>query len=269
MLGKFSNLSRYKSIPVTSYIRNSLYINPLKPRRARVREAAIEVHDFEMRRFATYNLILTLRFLSQGKDRSEIIQTVLTTITELQYTQKFTKDDLDQTIYFMWYIDVVFKSEFKLEYLYLFDQDFIQSTHEIVSTNKSKLFNLLFKSLHQINNITYVDSEVLYESEPIFRTSKEILSKIKELNILEDQLQIFPNLQECLKICDEIKHIAKEAIYGISDHQLQSELQHKYDELSKQISVNLESRFKFNHLIDLAFNLGAWCVFKEHFDLLT
>jgi hypothetical protein len=34
VLGKFSNLSRYKSIPVTSYIRNSLYINPLKPRRA-------------------------------------------------------------------------------------------------------------------------------------------------------------------------------------------------------------------------------------------
>ena len=36
MLGKFSNLSRYKSIPVTSYIRSSLYINPLKSRRANI-----------------------------------------------------------------------------------------------------------------------------------------------------------------------------------------------------------------------------------------
>ena len=36
VLGKFSNLSRYKSIPVTSYIRSSLYINPLKSRRANI-----------------------------------------------------------------------------------------------------------------------------------------------------------------------------------------------------------------------------------------
>jgi hypothetical protein len=34
VLGKFSNLSRYKSIPVTTYLCASLYINPLKPRRA-------------------------------------------------------------------------------------------------------------------------------------------------------------------------------------------------------------------------------------------
>jgi transposase len=35
VLGKFSNLSRYKSIPVTTYLCASLYINPLKPRRAK------------------------------------------------------------------------------------------------------------------------------------------------------------------------------------------------------------------------------------------
>jgi len=238
----------------------------------RIREAAIEVHDFEMRRLATNNLIWTLRFLSQGEGRSEIIKTILRILTELQYTQQFIEGDLDHTIYFIWYINVVFRSGFKLEYLDLFDQDFIQSTHEIVSSNKRKLFNILVSSLHER---IYVDSfvkeilpNVLYKSEPMSRIKKEIQPKIEELSILENQLQTLPNLQECLKLCDDVKHITKESLEGISDHQLQCELQHKYDELLKQISESLESRFKFNHLIDLTFNLGAWCIFKEHFDYL-
>ena len=236
----------------------------------RIREAATEVHDFEMRRFATYNLIWMLRLLSQGEDRSKIIQTILQILTNLRYTQQPIEDQLE--IYFMWYIDVVFKSEFKLEYLSLFDQDFIQCTHEIVSENKSKLFNILVSSLHDriyVNSsVKEVLSEVLYKSEPMSIINKKIQPKIKELSILENQLQTLPNLKECLKLCDDVKHISKVIIGDISDHQLQSELQHKYDELLEQISENLESRFKLNHLIYLTFNLGAWCIFKEHFDYL-
>ena len=88
------------------------------------------------------------------------------------------------------------------------------------------------------------------------------------LSILENQLQTYDQLQGCLAVCNDIKNIIKEAVGNITDRNLKEHLQHKYDEVLKLTHKNLVSRFKFNHLVDLTFDLGAWCIFKNRFDYI-
>jgi class 3 adenylate cyclase len=84
VLGKFSNLSRYKSIPVTSYIRNSLYINPLKPRRAK------DISDNLLLNILPYAIANRLKLgetvIADGFNEATILFADIVNFTELSAT---------------------------------------------------------------------------------------------------------------------------------------------------------------------------------------
>jgi hypothetical protein len=88
-LGKFSNLSRYKSIPVTSYICNSLYINPLKSRRALLtNEEPIDcylhaIQLAEITKSSTFKKALT--YILYKRDKS-FFDNLLSTVNTTRHT---------------------------------------------------------------------------------------------------------------------------------------------------------------------------------------
>ena len=185
----------------------------------RIREATIESKNNEMRLFATYNLTWLLEFLFQGEDRDELIGILLRVLRELSYYEQSLQEGFDEILYFIRYNKIIFKDEFKLKNLSLIDQYFIQSNHEIISSGKTQLFNrlviLLHEEIYDKTSAREILSNVLYDRIVMSKIYKEIHPKIKELSILENQLQTYDQLQGCLAVCNDIKNIIKEAVGNI------------------------------------------------------
>jgi hypothetical protein len=70
----------------------------------RIREAAIESKNNEMKLFLTYRLTGLLEFLFQGEDRDELINILLKVLTELRYSEQSLQEGFDGSLYFIRYI---------------------------------------------------------------------------------------------------------------------------------------------------------------------
>jgi hypothetical protein len=95
VLGKFSNLSRYKSIPVTSYICNSLYINPLKSRRAKSQGRSAERISTKKEENKTTT---TTKTTVESTALLAAIKTYCTQLVTYNQNRPATKDALFNTI---------------------------------------------------------------------------------------------------------------------------------------------------------------------------
>jgi len=240
----------------------------------RIHEAAIEVKNDEISRFATYNLNWILAEVTQIPKNDLVVEQLLKYLAEVT---RLAVENQDRSMYaasIHWYIDIVFNKlgqkdgGFDLSYLELFDKYFFSSVKYIVSENQTSLFNALVSSLVDGVHIPdYYRGEVWNYGHLILHkdlqkynqldTKYGIEKRIKELANSENDLYTKEKLESWLKKFDELKAIIEPNL---------NEEQHKEaQEIEEKIRDFAISQFKYQNLLEIVFAIGAYCLFKQRY----
>ena len=237
----------------------------------RLREAALEIQNLEIARLATYNLIWLLNHLSQSNGHLESIETLLRVLADIRHANRDKQDDLAYTLAISWYINPVFDKAFQFNFLVRFDHYFIPCYREIISRNKSQLFHGLVSAVYdsgQIKSYSEFTTEDLqsylmqlgWQSYNEAAQTEHLTQKIDQLKSLERQIKTLSQLEKYLNQLNEIKAVVCRHFDSTNYQKIQEQIE--------EISCDLKSIFKLNHLIDLMFDLGAYCVFKQRFEYI-
>jgi hypothetical protein len=237
----------------------------------RVRRVASEIDDLEIVLSSDYNLIQLLKHLSQIENNEQSVGMLLGVLRDLRYSYSDSRDDSVYYIYIGWYITSVFDKKFDIEYLSHFNRDFSSCARQIVSKDRSQLFNQLVDLLHSSikpppqasyildnfdNRLMTIDYEAYCKAD---RTSN-LANEIEQLQNLSRQIKTLKELNICLELCDKLKSII-EANFTRADQQ---SLNHDLTQIKK----HTEFRLKLNTLRERIFDLGAYCIFKNKFDYI-
>ena len=90
--------------------------------------------------------------------------------------------------------------------------------------------------------------------------NKQRVEKLNELNLLANQLRTQEQLNHCLELVKELQNIIFYRFRSVNQEEIQEKLE--------EINNNLVFRFKFNNLIYLMFDIGAYCIFKNRYDYI-
>ncbi|MFN7852804.1 MAG: hypothetical protein ACK5OU_12800 [Dolichospermum sp.] len=90
--------------------------------------------------------------------------------------------------------------------------------------------------------------------------NKQRVEKLNELNLLANQLRTQEQLNHCLELVKELKNIIFYRFRSVNQEEIQEQLE--------EINNNLVFRFKFNNLIYLMFDIGAYCIFNNRYDYI-
>ncbi len=240
----------------------------------RIHEAAIEVKNDEISRFATYNLNWLLADLAQTPKNDLFVEQLLKYLAEVT---RIAIENQDRSMYaasIHWYIDIVFnrlrynEGGFDLSYLELFDKYFFSSVKYIISENQTSLFNALVSSLVDgIHVPDYHRDEIWKYGHIILREDLQkynqlnaeynIENRIKELANSENDLNTQEKLEIWLKKFDELKTI------------IEPNLNEEQKKESKKIEENIRdyatSQFKYQNLLEIVFAINAYCLFKQKY----
>ncbi len=239
----------------------------------RLYETALEVQNLEIAREVIYNLNFLLKYLSlstnyNSLNYNSLIENLLQVLAKLRYSNRNSQDDLAYILSVSWYI-IVFEDTFNLEYLESFDLYFVPCIHEIISSGKTQLFDRLVKTLHDASHLKrYSNSsverlqdylQIAYQANQTDQLD-QLDQKLHKLKSFVGRLQTQKQLHQCLDLFDQVEEIVHHHFNAINQEAVQKELE--------KIRDKFEFRFKFNHLIDLMFDLGAYCIFKQCYDYL-
>jgi hypothetical protein len=234
----------------------------------RLREAGLEAKNLEIARLATYNPLWLAQELSQKNDHHQSIETILRTLSEVRYGSQQSQDDLAHFLSTTCYISPVFKNEFNLTYLGIFTRYFIPGVRGMIDNSRTELFRQLVRTLHDRDVKHYNDYKVEEFQSFLLRIDhrayieanqdRQLISKLNRVRALAGQLWTDEQLKECIDAFDELKDF----VYDHFAIEQQAEIRKRFDKLYNELIF----RFKFNHLVSLMFDVGAYCVFREHYD---
>jgi len=244
----------------------------------RIHNAAIEIKNEEISRFAIYNLNGILAKITQTPNNYVIVKSLLEYIAEAMRVAIKNQDRSMYAASIHWYIDIVFNNltgkdnNFDLSYLELFDEYFFSSIKYIVSENQTSLFNSMCSDLldaiyiphYEVENENWGYVYLLSHRKP--EKYKELDMKYSlqkctvELLNLKNDLYTKENLELWLKKFDELKKI-------IEPNLDKDELE-KAQELEKKIKESITLQFKHKNLLELVFAVGVYCLFKQRYDYI-
>ncbi|MGJ3251130.1 MAG: hypothetical protein ACFE0J_08360 [Elainellaceae cyanobacterium] len=240
----------------------------------RVRETALEVSNLEIAQLTTYHLIRMLKALSRSINQGQPIETLLTILTglgraDLNHGSPQIHNSLASITSIEWYVSTILDNSFKLEYLSLFNQYFFPVIRQIISDSNTQLFELFIKRLYDSGEISSCDQNYIGEglqyvlpkrhqvSEEISNQLEQIELKLGYLKRLVSRINSVKEYSDCTHLLDEVK----ELIHGhVQTDEVQQQLDRLHDELL--------SCFKFSHVVNLLFDIGAYCIFKERYDYI-
>ena len=237
----------------------------------RLHEVALEVKNLEIARLSLYNLIWLLSNLSQAINHDQSIKTLIRVIADLRYTNQQIQDEFSYTLSVTWYTSVVFKNSFKLGYLGEFGSYFVSSIHEIISSGKTQVFEQLVSTLHDSGDIKHNDKymveelqsflwQIGYKSYNEANQNEQLGKKLNKLNFLASELRTQEQVNQCLELFKELQDIIFRCFSSVNQEEIQNQLE--------EVHTNLVFRFKFNNLIYLMFDIGAYCIFKNRYDYI-
>lgn len=243
----------------------------------RIHEAAIEVKNDEISRFAAYHLNWVLADISQMPNNNLFVEQLL---KNLGHMTRIAIEKQDRSMYaasIHWYIDIVFnklrqrEGEFNLSYLELFDGYFFSSVKYIVSENQTSLFDALISSLVDGVHVPSYYSGKIWDYGHLILDSDfqkyekldkdyKIENRIEELVESEKDLDTKEKLDKWVEKFDEFKKI------------LEPNFSEEQKEKGKKIEVEIKefvvSQYKYNNLLEIVFAIGAYCLFKEKPDYI-
>ena len=174
----------------------------------------------------------------------------------------------------------MFEDKFVLEYLSIFDKYFIPVIRQIAVNSSTGLFQSLVQTLIDSGSLqhypVYLEKieRLQYSYELIKYTAinqEQIQQQIQKLKELFTPVRTHKQLEECQSIISSIGDII---LLSLDEYKFQEPtLQEKIEALKVKIQEEIETLklenifvFKFNHLVDLVFDLGAYCLFKGKFE---
>ncbi|WP_413171047.1 hypothetical protein [Anabaena azotica] len=239
----------------------------------RIHEAALEFKNREIARLSLNNLIWLLRDLSQDINHNHSIKTLLRVLADLRYTNQQIQDEFSRILSITWYTSVVFKDSFNVKYLSEFDSYFVSGISKIISSRQTQLFDQLVYTLHDSGDIKLKHSyqsivtglqsllrQLEYQVYKEANQTEQLGKKLNNLNFLASQLQTQEQVNQCLELFKEVKDIILHYFKSANQEEIQKHLE--------EIHNNLVFRFKFNNLIYLMFDIGAYCIFKNRYDYI-
>ena len=196
-------------------------------------------------------VIRSLKYLSVQSEQEAVIKYYLREL----YSREFNCDSEENLEHYKTieiYFRIVFDINFRLEYLYWFDYYLFEQFKYIV--NENRVQSIISLSSSATRNHQVIPSE-RYNIFPSFNKFKNTnRESLKSLSIRLINIRLIPEINECY---DEFNKLAK------LDNNKQEILKYRKDFYWSAIEY-----YKYNHLQDLVFALGAYCVYKRNFSLI-
>ena len=243
----------------------------------RIHKAALSAENDEISRFATYHLIFLLAHIIRDPNNQFFAEQILKSLGDVT-KEAIKKQDVSMYVASVhWYVDLVFnklgahKGRFNLTYLALFDNYFISTAKYVIREGHSNIFKSLISSLVDgLHILPYESSSIWKYQELLLSSHSSLYRKLDEQQGLSDRFQ---NLAESAKTVGDIRELEEwkskfEETRSIISSNVDEETRTKLNELEKQALDYVETKLKYNNLISLVFTLGAYCLFKERYDLL-
>jgi hypothetical protein len=235
----------------------------------RLHEAAWESNNFEVAQWTAYSLKQLLKDVSQGSGKYPLVKTLLRVLYDLHYVNRDKRHDLVYPLAVGWYLDIVPNKLFNIDYLEEFDNLFIQNLRRIIFSQRYSLLDNFLSSLNSAGGFNYFNNHSIDRLNPklfsidmlkyqeLNKTSR-FREETDELKKILAELRNVEQLDKTLRILENIRIITNN--YFDLDEQIQVHLSLIKDELI--------SAFKFNHIVDILFDLSAYCIFKGRYDYL-
>jgi hypothetical protein len=241
----------------------------------RVYESANNLKSKETKEISLGFIIRILSFLSNSSKENEIfIKHILNKFLEIIIDSiKYNNEQDIPPALFEWYIAIIFNStakkddSFNIEYLKLFNYYFGWMIRYVISEHKLSLFKLFINSLNGFNLLPYrYASDLIWniqtmayreandkKNNEFSKTIDSIFNEGKYIDSVED----FKNWTAKLKDFES-------NIKPIFNEEQEKKAQDIYGELSIRVLLQL----KYNNVINTAFEIGTYCLFKEKYSYI-
>ena len=238
----------------------------------RICESASEAKNFEISQSAVYPLTSLLSSLSQTPGNELLIEQI---ISNLYQVKKLAINHTNTSLCLVsirWYVWIVFnKKTFDLYYLEIYDRAFFRSIQDIIDQNQTTVFKYLIQQLVDgIQISTYFKSiwtyyELISKLNHRANINETLAYKyqsteIKKLESLRENLFAKEQLEIWFKEFDNFK--------GILNHIFKCSPSEEAETLEHEIKSETISLFKLNHLLEMVFYIGAYCLFKKRYDYI-
>ncbi|GEM_PF-3762120 len=166
---------------------------------------------------------------------------------------------------FEWYTNIVFcklGNSFNLSFLGVFNANLIELIRFVISVGQENLFEKMVKSLFGEEHVFYSTSKIddylsLYQGKEEKNKARDLHSKLCDLI---PTIYAQDALNGWLKLFDELKEIIENNI----DEKTREEAK----KIEKDIKEFVESKYKYNNLLVIAFWTGAYCIYRTRYDFV-
>lgn len=238
----------------------------------RIWEAAVEAKNEDISRGVAYALERILSKLAAGKDNQEQIEPFLNYLNLMTYEliTNNTAKKLDRSIYPLsvnTYINIVFNrfgGGFELDYLPAFDSYFLKSIRILINEKQEDVFEeFIHLSIDGILVPTHTDARLWnYElaanltgapGEALHRDIQDLEKGLRDVNSrrkLDGILEKLPSLEARLPA------------------NLPAAQQEDFRRTTQELREFAFDRYKYNNFLELIFDIGAYCLFKDRIEYI-
>lgn len=242
----------------------NIYFEVLINQIIRIHFSGVEVKNDEISRNAVYRIIWILEELSKNTNNTIDIQLIMNSLFRIMKVATNKNDISMYSSSFHWY-KTVFSNDFNIEYLDFFNTQLFSFIHYIISND----FFSLFKSFVSFSvESIFIEStgKTIWEysrlvSFEIYQQIKEKIDK-KRLELENNINYLYKNkeLNNWLVKFQELKNDLMQYFSGESEA--------KAKNIEDEIIKTTISKFKYNNLLEIIFELCAYCLFKMKIDYI-
>jgi len=242
----------------------NIYFEVLINQIIRIHFSGVEAKNDEIGRNAVYRIIWILEELSKGTNNKIDIQLLMSSLFRIMKVATNKNDISMYSSSFHWY-KTIFSNDFKIEYLDFFNTQLFSFIHHIISND----FFSLFKSFVSFSvESIFIEStrETIWEYNRLvnFEIYQQIREKIdkKRLELESNINYLYKNkeLNNWLVKFQELKNDLMQYFSGESEA--------KAKNIEDEIIKTTISKFKYNNLLEIIFELCAYCLFKMKIDYI-
>ncbi len=245
-------------------------------------ESALKVGNEEISAHAIYRIEMVLGKLAQDENNELHIRTILrylnqiTTILFLKYSGKIG----DRSIYSSsvhWYTNIVFnllgqpEKKFNLYYLSIFDEHFLSSAKTIISYGRFEIFQHLISMLIDgISLSSYGINRIWEYGHLIMQSDIELYRSIDNRHNIEEKLETLYNDSENITVLKDLEHCRAKftELKDILKPYFNIQQQEYTYQIEKDIYDGFDNKIKFISILEIAFAIGSYCLFKEKPDYI-
>jgi hypothetical protein len=237
----------------------------------RIREAATEAKNVEISRFATYHLISLLIDISQMPKNNLLAEQLLQNLADIRRNTSQYQDESAYTVSISWYLNGVFNNLFDLSYLELFDRYFFSCIRDIVSNSQTVLFQGLVSTLINSGQLMHhSDRDIESYAELLIRSSSQKYDELNQNYKIENKLAHLKKLSQTIRTKEKLDSWLNKLneVERVLEPNFDEEQKQQPKEIGESIREASVFNFKFNHLQDIIFAAGAYCIFKQRFEYI-